>query len=158
MLRFIFTALIFIFSISSATENYLEKLKKPIIKEKANQYYLVHYDKITFKEKTYVLFKEFKEAILKTECSMKKGLISKGNFVAICVSMSSGFSQGLFQPVFEKIKTIQWVLDPEKIKKADFIISINFTQTGVNVNLSHERGSQKLVIPYKDIILTVVNP
>ncbi len=143
---------------AQAQENILQKLKQPLIKEDKNSYIIEHYDKISLKEKTFVMFKEFNQVVVKTECKMKKGLISKGNFTAICVAVGSGFSQGLFQPVFDKIKTVEWVLDREKIKKADFVISLEFQEKGVNLNLSHERGSQNLFIPYEDIIVTKVVP
>ncbi|NPA52472.1 MAG: hypothetical protein GXO22_06225 [Aquificae bacterium] len=154
----IFLSIISIIFTSIAQEDILKKLKKPLIKEKENLYFIEHYEKVKLNKKTFILFKQFDTVYLKTECKMEKGLISKGNFVAICVSVGSGFSQGLFNPVFDKIKTIEWVFDKNEIKQADFNIQIDFKESGLKVSLIHERGSQELFIPYQDIIKTKVNP
>ncbi len=153
----LFFLLLLAFSYSYAKENYLEKLKKPLVQEKDGYLYIEHFDKIVFKEKTYVLFKDFSSVIVKTQCSMKKGVISRGNFVAICATVGTGFSQGFFQPVLDKIKLVQWLFDRPK-GKPDFTISIDFNEKGLNLTFSHERGSQKILIPYEDVIISKVNP
>ncbi len=154
---FLIPLLLFFSSKADNPEKLIQKLKKPIIVEKNGNLLIEHYDRVNLKEKTYIMFKEFENVLVKTECNMKKGLISVGNFVAICVSVGTGFSQGLFQPVFDKIKTVDWILDkPER--KPDFTVSLTFKETGLSVVLSHERGSQNLFIPYEDIVHSKVNP
>ncbi len=154
---FLLIAVLFLTLKSNAEDTYLSFLKKPAIKQSGDTLFIEHYDLVKLKEKTLVLFKEFDSVIVKTECKMKKGTISRDYFAIICATVSTGFAQGLFQPVFDRIKTVEWLTKPP-IKKPDFKIQLKIKEDGIHVVLYHERGKQSLLIPYKDVFITKVNP
>ncbi len=155
---FVFMFSIFVlFSYSYSAENVLEKLKQPLIKEKNGRVYISHFDKVTFKEKVMILMNMYETAVVESYCEMPKGLIDVGYFTSICVSLTSGIEQDLFTPVFQKIKSVDWIFDTKNVKP-DFQIRVTFGKKGLHVITRDKRGSRDFYVSYEEIVHTQVNP
>ncbi len=154
---FVIFPVIFLLVSYAKADNILNQLKKPLIKKQNGKLTISHIDKVSFTEKVMILMDTYQTATIESYCEMPEGLLDTGYFTAICVSLTSGIEQDLFAPVFNKIKTVDWLLNPKNIKP-DFKIEAVFSEKGLHIFTRDKRGSRDFFVSYEEIIHTKISP
>ncbi len=128
-----------------------EKLNSPVVKEKGDEYHIEEYNAINFTKNVLFDGQSLKRVIVKTEASMKKGVIHKEQFLAISSSASDQIMQAVFMnpEYFPNIKSIELLI--KKPQKVNLAIQMVFKKEGIESVVKNSTREEKKFVPYDDM-------